>query len=1045
MKRLLTTLWLVCVTFGLAVAQRVITGQVTGDDGDPLIGASVAVKGTGTGARTDVNGNYSVSIPAEVQNATLVFSYTGYATQELALGADNVMNVVLAYGQVLQEAVVTALGITRSEKALGYSVTQIGGNQVAQSGEVNAIQGLAAKSSGIQVVGSSGTPGASSKILIRGNNTLQLNQQPLIVIDNVPYDNTTNTVQGADYPFNANLQGVSESNRAIDINPDDIESVSVLKGPAASSLYGTRAANGVILITTKKGRQGLSASYSISYQTDQVNKLPETQQVYGQGTGGGTPITDANGNVTGSNPAGTAAGGVNSWGPVAGQTFDNFDQFFQNGNTLMNNFSLAGGNETTSFRFSYGNTDQTGIVPNTWLRRNTFRLNATTGNRFVRLTANGAYTATTDSKAQNGSNLSGIMLPLLRMPIDFDVNGGEGEGGYENLDGSQWTYFAAYDNPLWTANRNPNNSNVGRFSGALTLDWFTTDWLTLTARVGTDQYNDARRQIFAIGNNNVDPSGEVWQANTRHEEINTDLLARFNQTFGTISTNVLIGTQLNHRADESDFARGSQLAVDDYYNLNNASILYADNTDYIRRLAGVFLSADVGFNDMLYVTVGGRNDWASTFGPEAKNSFFYPNASLSFILSEIIPENEVLGYAKLRASYAQAGREPDPFQLGTYPSRTYFARPTFTDGFTNGNSFPFLGQNGFVYSTTLGNAGLRPEINTSYEGGFDLKFFQNRLNFNFTYYYSKATDLLVARPIAGTTGFQFYLSNAGSMQNQGIEVDADIDVIRAGDFNWNLGGNFTRNRNEVLALAPGVDQFSVETAFTGIGSYAIAGQPFGAVFGTKWARNDAGQLLIKANGLPVVADEEGFLGNPYPDWTAGIRNRFSFRGLSLYGLLDIRQGGILWNGTWARMNRLGRTAESVARDQAYLVEGVYAPGTMIGGEDVSGQPNQTQVGALQYFGTFRGDAGAYAVENAIQDGSWVRLRELTLSYRIPQFWDFVKGLEVYATGRNLWLDTEYTGVDPETSLTGAGSQIGGFDYFNNPSTKSYLVGLRANF
>lgn len=1031
MKRLLTTLALVFAVFGVALAQRTVTGTVTGD-GDGLVGASVAVKGTSVGARTDNSGKYSLQVPAGA--TTLVFSYTGFTTQEVALGPSNVLDVVLTGNTQLDEVVVTALGISRSEKSLGYSTSKIEGSAITKSGEVNAIQGLAAKSSGIQVVGSAGTPGASSKILIRGNGSFQLNSQPLIVIDNVPYDNSVNTVVGGDYPFNANLQGVNESNRGVDINPDDIESLAVLKGPSASALYGTRAANGVIMITTKKGKKGLSGSYSYSYGVDQVNKLPDLQTTFGQGNGGGVAIKDANNVIIGSNPEGTSSSATpNSWGPriPAGQSFDNLDAYFQTGETQTHSISVGGGNDNTTFRFSYSNTDQTGIVPNTSLDRNTFRVNASTGVNKFRITANGAYTNTRDSKAQNGSNLSGVMLPLLRMPADHNVTGGTAANGYENLDGSQHQYFASYDNPLWTAYRNPNTSNVGRLSGSVGVDYLPLDWLTLTFRIGTDIYNDERKQIFAVGNHNNDPRGEVWQSNIKHEEVNTDFLARINKRFGDFSTDFTFGSQLNHRYDQSVFARGQNLAIPNFYNLNNASTLYADNGEQIVRLAGVLFSADLGYKDFLYLTLGGRNDWASTFGPEAKNSFFYPSASLSFIATELMEKNDILNYLKIRGSFARAGREPN-----AYSSRTYYGRPTFTDGFTDGLSFPYLGLNGFNISNALGNSALRPEINESYEGGFDARLWKNRARLAFTYYFSKSKDLLVARPIAATSGFTSFNSNVGEMENKGIEIEANIDVVRTKDFTWTVGGNFTKNENEVTKLAPGVDQFSVEAAFTGIGSYAIVGQPYGAVFGTKWQRNDAGQLIIGANGLPLRAAEEGFLGNPYPDWTAGVNTLLSFKGLSLSGLLDIRHGGILWNGTYARLNRIGKTQESAdGRDKSYVIEGVKADGT----------PNDVPVAALQYFSTFKGDGGAYAVENAIQDGSWVRLREVSLSYTLPKITKYLNGLTIYATGRNLWLSTDYQGVDPETSLTGAGSSIGGFDYFNMPGARSYIVGLRTNF
>jgi TonB-linked SusC/RagA family outer membrane protein len=1029
MKRLLTILYLMLAVTGFTVAQRTVTGTVSGDDGDVLVGATVRVKGSNRGTVTDGKGVFTLAGVAD--GSVLTVAYTGYESQDVPLGASNAVNVVLKSGTVLGETVVTALGISRSDKAVGYAVTRVDGSTVSGSGEVNAIQGLAAKAAGIQVVGSSGTPGASSKILIRGNSSLQLNNQPLIVVDNVPYDNQVNTVIGSDYPFNANLQGVSESNRGLDINPDDIESISVLKGPAASALYGTRAANGVLLITTKKGKKGLDVSYGASVDISEVNKLPAIQTLYGQGNGGGAAIIE-NGVITGSRGAGNPAGGTpNNWGPSVAEPFDNFDQYFQRGVSQNHNLSVGGGNETTTFRVSYGNTSQEGIVPNTRLDRNSFSVNASTGIGKIKVNATARYTRTADLKAQNGSNLSGVMLALLRMPVDFDINGGSAANGYENIDGSQHTYVPFYDNPLWTAARNPNTSVVNRLTGSVGADYMATDWLTFTFRVGTDQYTDSRQQIFDIGNNNFDSRGELWLGSVRHEEVNTDFYATIKKYFGKFSTNVVVGSQLNTRDDRTQFSRGSNFAIPNFYNMSNTSILYTDNNLTQRRLAGVFATADFGYNDLVYLTIGGRNDWASTFGVDAKNSFFYPNASLSLIVSELLPANNIMTYAKVRGSYAQAGREPSP-----YSSRTYYTRPTLTDGFTDGNSFPFLGQNGFSISNTLGNSALRPEINTTYEGGIDMRFLNNRISTGFTYYYSKSTDLLVARPIASTSGFSNFNSNVGEMQNQGIEIEADATIINGKSFKWTLGGNFTRNRNEVLQLAPGVDEFSIESAFTGIGSYAIVGQPYGAVFGTQWLRNEAGQIIIGPNGLPRRDTEEGFLGNPYPDWTAAVRSGLSFKGLSLSGLLDIRQGGILWNGTYARMSRIGKTLESgEGREQFYVIEGVKDDGT----------PNDIRVSALQYFQTFKGDGAGSAVENAIEDGSWVRLREVTLSYTLPKFNKNVKGITIYATGRNLWLNTDYRGVDPETSLTGAGSNIGGFDYFNNPGSRSVIFGLRTNF
>lgn len=1006
-----------------AHAQRVIKGTITDKKGDPVIGANVVAKGTTVGTVTDIDGRYMLSVPEGT--TALVVSYTGYTNQELALGASNIADGSLEEGILLAETVVTALGISKAEKSLGYSVSKLEGSELVRSGEVNAIQGLAAKSSNVNIVSSSGTPGASSKILLRGVGSFQLSSQPLIVIDNVPYDNSTNTVIGSDYAYNANLQGVSESNRGLDINPADIETINVLKGPSASALYGSRAANGVILITTKKGKKGLSADFSSSLGFDKVNKLPEIQGLYGQGNGGGGKNADGT-----ANPEGTFATNTpNSWGPRIGSAsvpnkYDNLGEYFETGTTFSNNLGISGGNDLLLFRLSLSNAKQNGIIPNTELDRKTIRLNAGTGYKKLSVNASANYTLTNDIKAQQGSNPSGIMLPLFRAPISFNLLGGNGEGGYTNLDGSQHKYIVNYDNPYWTAYHNTNKGEVGRLAGVIAFKYDLASWVNLNYRTGLDIYNDYRQQIFDIGSNGIDSKGEIWENNFKNEEYIHDLFASFSKNFSNITTGLTVGTQLNDRKTKNIFARGRDMTIPGLYNLNNTTNKYADNEISRRKLAGIFASLDLGFKNFVYLNLSGRNDWASTFGPESDGSFFYPSASVAVVPSELFQSN-LFPFLKLKASYAQAGREPDP-----YTSATYYGNPTFTDGYTDGISFPFNGVNGFSINNTLGNIALRPELNTTFELGVEGRIFKELISYDFTYYDSKSSDLLISRPIAGSTGFGAITSNTGEMTNKGIELELGLHLFKSKPFNWDIDFNYAKNKNEVTKLANGVDQLSLESAFTGIGSYAIVGQPIGAFFGSKWKRNADGALIIGSNGLPQKQDLEGYIGNPYPEWLGGIRNTFSWKGLSLTGLLDLRQGQSLWGGTIGRLNRLGVTKQTEARDKLYVIEGVKTDGT----------PNDIKISANSYFAAYLGDGGA-AQEQLVFDGSWVRLRELTLSYALPKCLKGVQNISVYVTGRNIWLDTPYPGVDPETSLTGAGSNIGGFDYFNNPGAKSWIFGV----
>lgn len=1043
MKKILLTAGLLLMAVGLALAQRVVSGTVSGDDGETLVGATVRVKDSRIGALTDANGRYTLDVPAG--SNVLTFSYTGYATQEITLQASNVVDVVMVSGQVLSEAVVTALGISREEKSLGYGVTSVKGDELTRSGEVNVIQGLAAKSSGVQVIGSGGTPGASSKILIRGNATFTGENQPLIVVDGVPYDNQTLGSVAGDYPFNANLNGVNNSNRALDLNPADVESVNILKGPAAAALYGTRAANGVLLITTKKGQKGLSVNVSSSVAFDEVNKLPELQMLYGQGNGGGSLTSDA----------GTYAGNTpNSWGPRIGtdgipevaRAYDNLDTYFDRGVTWNNNISVSMGNESTTLRLSYGNSNQTGIVPNTKLNRNSFRLTAESTHGRFKLSGTAAYANTKDTKAQNGSNLSGVMLGLTRMPTSFDILGGPGANGYDTRDGLSWTYFSAYDNPLWSAYNNPLTGDVDRITGNIAGTLTVASWLDLTARMGADAYSDSRKQIFAVGAQDPpSPVGEVWENVKNRLEVNTDLFAAFKpQLNGPVGVTFTLGTNLNTRRDDDAFSRGRNLAVPGFYNLSNASDLYNSQTTVEKRIAGIFGDLNLSYANQLYLNLTGRNDWASTFGADArKKGFFYPSANLSWVFTEMLgSNNRGLSFGKVRLSYAKAGIEPAP-----YRTRTYFVAPFITDGFTDGLGFPYGGQNGFSLSSRLGNADLEPELNTTYEAGVNLKFLNNMIDLDVNYYISKSSNLLVLRPLAPSTGFEEIYTNIGAMENKGWEIELGFHPISKKNFKWSIEGNFTRNRNEVTKLADGVDEINIETAFASIGSFAIVGQPYGALYATKWARTPDGQLLIRANGLPQIDPQRGNVGNPYPDWTAGVRNMFEIYGVSINALFDIRQGGDLWNGTFARLNRLGRTQASADRNKTYVISGVKITGTDDNGNPISdGTPNDIEISANSYFSNYVGDSGSAAVEQTVQDGSWVRLRELQLGYTIPMRGNkYVKGVNVYVTGRNLWLSTDYTGVDPETSLTGAGSNVGGFDYFNMPSTKSYIVGLNLSF
>ena len=966
----------------------------------------------------------------------------------------------------VEEVVVTALGIKKQQRALGYAVQSVKGKELVGSGEQNVVQALSSKVAGALVTSSSGTPGASSRILLRGAATFTGNNQPLFVVDGVPIDNSTDQSTAGDYPFNSNLQGVNNSNRAVDINPDDIESITVLKGPAAASLYGVRGANGAIIITTKRGQKGgkrFSAEFSSTMDWSKVNKLPEKQFAYGQGLGGGGQKIDSAGvkkNFTGTIPpgwtlvdAGASATTPNSWGPAIekGKHIDNAGNFFKTAMSMTNNLGITVNGENTSARFSVGNTQQDGIVPNTSFERTTIRVN--TDSRVTDKLSVGSSVNLINSggtRAQNGSNLSGVMLGLMRAPADFDLMGGDGADGYTNADGTQRQFFPIYDNPYWTVYRNPFTDDVNRIIGNVNAQYKPLDWLSVNYRVGTDQYTDSRQQIFAVGSWQPDnsPGGEVSQNVLRYKEVYSDLVLNANRNINEdLSVNVTLGNNLNTRTSSDQYLRGRDLAVPNFYNLSNASNLYASQGYGTTKNAAIFGGAEFAFKNFLYLNASGRNEWASTFGNK-KSSFFYPSVSGSLVFSELMEKGGLISFGKMRVAYAQAGINPP-----AYATRTYYGQPLFTDGFTGGLGFPYLGQNGFGQGNGLGNQGLMPERRTSTELGFDVRMFDSRLTIDLTLYEQKSTDLLVSMPLAASSGYGSVRQNSGSMTNKGVELMLGVTAIKNKNLTWEIAANFGMNKNEVLSLAPGVDEINIESAFASIGSYAIVGQSYGSMYGSRILRHSDGSMIIGANGLPVLNNTRGNIGNPYPDWIGSLRNTLNVKGLNITALIDVRKGGDIWCGTYARMSQYGIIAESENRSETKIIEGkrIVAgtpkydskTGLITNESELTFADNARPINAFNYYRSYLGDGPGSSAEMAVYDGSWVRLRELGVSYRIN-----LKGnknlsyVDLGVVGRNLWLSTKYPGVDPETSLTGASSNIGGFDYFNNPGLKSFMFNIK---
>lgn len=1035
MKKLLWGLVLLS-SISFAYAQdRTVTGKVTtAEDGGALPGANVQIQGTSRGTNTDAQGNYSINVP---DNATLIFSFIGVESQQIKVGSQTTINVALrADTKQLGEVVVTALGSQREKRTLGYSVANVGGDALTRSGEPNVIQGLAAKTAGVIVTSSAGTPGASSKIVLRGPSTFTGEQQPLIVVDGVPINNETTTSSAGDYPFNANLGGVNNSNRALDLNPDDIASVTILKGPAAAALYGARAGNGAIVYTTKKGRSQKGIGITVGYRLElsEVNKLPALQSEYAQGASGKYSTANAGPDQRHGTDDDLAVGTPNSWGPKISsdptlQTYDNPGNFFKTATSHTTNVALVGGNDRASFRISFGNLIQNGIVPNTDYKRNTIRVTGE-ANMTDNLKMGGtvSYIKSGGIKSQNGSNVAGVMLSLLRAPASYDLR------DYQfPTTGFNKNYYAFYDNPFYTANRNPFTDDINRVLGNVYLNYHRSAHLDLTYKIGVDAYSDARQQVYSIssnGDDNQQTYGQVNYDNITSRDVYGDLILRgehrFSEKFGV---NYTAGHNITSYNFTDNFSRGRNLSVLNFYNLGNAAELYASNSGVRRLTTALFGQLDFDYANQLYLSFTGRNEWSSTFDRTQKNNFFYPSASLSWVFTESVLKDTPISFGKVRLAYAESGIPPVP-----YRTRTYFTKPSFTDGFTNGLNFPYGGLNGYsYYNGVIGTSNLKPERVRGLEAGLNVKFLQNKIDLDVTAYQQTTVDILLTRPTAPGSGFTNIYTNAGQLRNRGIEVMLGINAIKTPTFSWDVNLNWSKNVSKVLALTEGVTEVSLESAFNGIGGYAIVGQPLGVLYGTKWERNDAGQLIIGSNGLPLLQEAQQNIGNPYPNWLSNIRNTFTFKGITLTALLDIRRGGAIWNGTYARLQRIGRTQESADRERTYVIPGVTQ----------SGEANTQAISALTYYGQYLGDNGG-AAEQFVENVNWFRVREVALSYRLKlkKYLDYV---DFSVSSRNLYLNTNYKGVDPETSLTGAGSNLQGFDYFNNPGTRSYIFGVNIGF
>ncbi len=1108
MRKMLTLTVILLFAAVLVNAQtREVTGKVTDSTGAPIAGASVNVKGIKKGTSAGNDGSFRLMIP---QKATLVFTAVGYEVQEIDVTNRNDIAVQLHAGgsRVLNEIVVTALGLKREKRSLGTATQTIDADQLNKSGTGNPLSELNGKASGLTVINSGGDPGAGTYFRLRGVTSITGNNQPLIVVDGVPVDNSINNYDPTNAGFlasgaNGDLTGGTQpTNRGTDINPDDIESINVLKGPAATALYGIQAASGAIVITTKKGngKRGTNIVFNSSVTLDKVSQLPPLQDKYAQGSNG-----VYEGPETGASVSWGPAIDTLSWDGATNYPFDKhgnivgrsdpsaktpvtpYDRysFFKNGLTYNNNISLSGANssEKSSYRLALGNLYQTGIIPKSKYVKTTLGLS---GQSKItdRLTASAGltYTNSENNKVQQGSNLSGVMLGLLRTPATFDNSNGlsdaaDNPASYTLPDGTQRNYRGGqgYDNPYWTVNNAPFTSDLNRVFGYGQASYKLLDWMDLSYRVGGDVYSQSDKNSYNIGTNAA-LAGAVYLVDYFARQFNSDFIVNMHKTFSDDWSGVLTLGQNYFTFNQSNrFSSGTTLVIPGFFDISNATSFLASETEQKKRTSAFYGQAELNFRRELYLTVTGRRETSSTL-PAANNTFFYPSVSLGWVFTEMekLKNNNVLSFGKLRASLAQVGKDAPIYGLSTP-----FSTATFKDGFTNGISFPVNGNAGYQISsatTTIGNPNLKPENTYSYELGTDLSFFHERIGLNATLYYSKSSDVIFPVSVPYSTGFAAILLNAAEITNKGLEVTLNTTPIKtAGGLRWDVNFNWSRNINEVVSLAPGINRFFVAGFGAGEAEIdAVVGQPFGVIYGstTPHATNNTSKgayfsspLLINdvtgagyAQPIGGAAGASEVIGNPTPDWIGSVISNLSYKGFSLGFQIDIRHGGDMWNGTRGALGNKGTAGETGNRGTPTLFKGLLghldASGNVVhfaadGVTELAGPgaQNTIQSSYNQYYWQNVGSSFAGGQETDVENAGFTRLRQVSLTYQFPKSVfgsNRFTNLAFTVFANNLILWTKYDGVDPETSLAGP-ANAQGLDYFNNPGTKSYGIRLNVGF
>lgn len=1059
-------------------AQQAVSGMVSDEAGMPIIGATVLEEGTANGTVTDVDGNYRIVVKDE--NATLVFTYIGLETLRQSVGASSVLNVTLSENaELLSEVIVTALGFEANEDELGYANSKVDGSVVTGAAEPNVINALSGKVSGVRISRNSGDPGGGAYIQIRGISTIDRDAQPLIVVDGVPISNDSRGEQSS----------IAAQSRLNDINPNDIESVTVLKGASAAALWGTRALGGVIVIKTKSGRynQKMSVTYKTSYSLDQINRRYPQQTVFGQGDNGiynqnsrdswGDKISERPGGQDEFDTSGRFFVGQDGkvYYPIQNKNSQelfndqNFDQIFQNGYFWENNLSVSGGTENSTIFASLSDMNQAGIIRNNSdYRRTTARVNA--GFRIgskAKLSISTTYAKTKNNRIRRGASSSGLHLGLLRTPADFDQTGYRGDY-YANSEAAPVSNrhrsyrrslgsspAAVYNNPLWTINEQENLVDVDRFITNAELTVSPTDWLDLIGRVGLDKYAEWNQQFFTPGSAaGAFRDGQFDKSLARNTILNMDYIARAGKRFNkNVSGTLLAGFNFNDRQLITD---GSSIFNFIQFTDVASGIRDIDNalpenrtvtsTFGKERTVGVYSSASLSLYEMLFLNGTMRAESASTFGDQADNTFYFPSASVAWQFSELGElKNDFFSFGKLRFSYGEVGVQP-----ARYNTSDVFVARSFSDPLGGALASSLYGNGAFVPSSQRGSRALRPERKRETEVGIDLRFLRNRLSFSGTYYANTTVDMLLDFPIANSRGLSRIYTNGAELQNEGVELDLGYTLVDKKDWSWDVNFLYTSVRNEVTRLEQGL---TINLGgLSAVNARALEGFPVGVLWGSRTLRDDAGNIVFDENGFPVQDQIEGVIGDPNPDWQGSAFSTLRYKNFSLSVLFETFQGADIFAGTKSVMYDLGTWGASAEESTAMQNLLDNDGNVILAGTTFRGKIHNFGAGPVALTESwYNGDGGFFSGGNDelyIEDGSWTRLRELTLSYNAQSEWlkrnTGISSAQLSFTGRNLLLWTPFEGNDPDTSFGGV-SVARGIEYFNNPATKSYIFSLALTF